>query len=143
MTTPLEFSTVYKILNEMKEGDDSQRDVLSSILNDYKEGAKADSFLHQLGQIFLCIGVDELYKYAGSDNLKFIGQLSKEQWDELAKKNNCDLPVYLANSMINFLKKNQLSLKLSSKWKVYKGEVEKHVMPMARYITEGILDVLE
>ena len=44
---------------------------------------------------------------------------------------------------INFLKENQLSQKFSSKWNVNKGEVEKHVMPMARYITEGIIDVLE
>ena len=143
MTTPLEFSEVFKILNKMKEGDDSQKAALNLILIDYKEGAKAESFLHQLGQMFLYIGVDELYKYTASDNLKFIGQITKEEWDALAKKNNSDLPVYLANSMINFLKKNQLSGILSSKWNVYKGEVEKHVMPMARYITEGIIDVLE
>ncbi len=143
MTTPLEFSQVFTILNELKEGDNRQKESLRLILSDYKEGENAESFLHQLGQIFLYIGVDELYKYAGSDNLKFVGQITKEEWDELAKKNNCDLPVYLANSMINYLKKNQISERLSSKWKVFKGEVDKHVMPMARYITEGIIDVLE
>ena len=143
MATPLEFSAVYKILNQIKEGDDSQRDALRLLLIDYQDGSKAESFLHQLGQIFLYIGVEELYKYTSSDDLKIIGQLTRQEWDELAKKNNCDLPVHLANSMINSLKKNQLSGKLSSKWKVYKGEVDKHVMPMARYITEGIIDVLE
>ena len=143
MTTALEFSEVYIILNKIKEGDDSQQASLNLILSDFKEGGKAESFLHQLGQMFLYIGVDELYKYTSSGNLKFIGQLTKEDWDELAKKNNSDLPVYLANSMINFLKENQLSEKFASKWNVSKGEVEKHVMPMARYITEGIIDVLE
>ena len=143
METPLEFSTVYKILNQMKEGDESQKDSLNSILSDYEEGSKAESFLHQLGQVFLFVGVEELYKYANSDNLKFIGQITKDEWDELARKNNCDLPVHLANSMIKFCKKNQLSVNLSSKWKIYKGEVDKHIMPMARYITEGIIDVLE
>ena len=99
--------------------------------------------MHQLGQMFLYIGVQELYKFTSSENLKFIGQLTKEEWDELVKKNNSDLHIYLANSMINFLKDKQQSEELASKWNVSKGEVEKHIMPMARYITEGIIDVLE
>ena len=143
MTTPLEFSEVYTILNKIKEGDETQQASLDFILSDFKEGLKAESFLHQLGQMFLYIGVEELYKYTSLDNLKRIGQLTKEEWDELVKKNNSDLHIYLANSMINFIKENRLSEKFASKWNVYKGEVEKHVMPMARYITEGIIDVLE
>ena len=143
MTTPLEFSQVYTILNNIKEGDNSHQTELNLILSDFKEGAKAESFLHQLGQMFLYIGVQELYKFTSSENLKFIGQLTKEEWDELVKKNNSDLHIYLANSMINFFKENQLSEKFASKWKVNKGEVEKHVMPMARYITEGFIDLLE
>ena len=143
MTTPLEFSQVYTILNKIKEGDDSHQAELKLILSDFKEGAKAESFLHQLGQMFLYIGVQELYKFTSSENLKFIGQLTKEEWDELVKKNNSDLHIYLANSMINFLKDNQQSEEVASKWNVSKGEVEKHIMPMARYITEGIIDVLE
>ena len=143
MTTPLEFSQVYTILNKIKEGDDSHQAELNLILSDFQDGANAESFLHQLGQIFLYIGVQELYKFTSSENLKFIGQLTKEDWDELVKKNKSDLHIYLANSMINFQKDKQQSEELASKWNVSKGEVEKHIMPMARYITEGIIDVLE
>ena len=143
MTKPLEFSEVYKILNAIKEGDNSKKDLLLSILGNYKKGENAESFLHDLGQLFLSIGVEELFKYADSDNMKYIGQLSKEEWNILATKKNCDLPVYLANRMINFFKDQELSMKLSTKWSVSRKEIEKHVMPMSRYITEGIIDVLE
>ena len=75
--------------------------------------------------------------------MKFIGQLSKEDWDELANKNKGELPPHIANKMISYVKENQFSKKLSSKWEKPKREVEKHVMPMAAYITEGLIDVLE
>ncbi|AAP99705.1 MULTISPECIES: hypothetical protein [Prochlorococcus] len=143
MTTPLEFSEVYKLLNAIKQGDKSKNESLNSILREYKEGENAESFLHELGQNFLYLGVEELFKYTNSSNLQFIGQLTKEEWDVLANNNNCDLPVHLANTMINYLKDNKFSERLSLKWNKSIGEVEKHVMPMARYITEGIIDVLE
>ncbi|KGG16132.1 MULTISPECIES: hypothetical protein [unclassified Prochlorococcus] len=143
MTTELEFSEVYKILNSIKQGDETKKDLLDSILIDFKEGDKAESFLHQLGQIYLYIGIEELFKYVNSKNIKFIGQITKEEWDTLAKEKNCDLPIHLANSMIAFLEDKKLSYKLSAKWNIPKREVDKHIMPMARYITEGIIDVLE
>ncbi len=143
MTTELEFSGVYKLLNAMKQGDESKKDDLNSILGEFRDGVNAESFLHELGQNYLYIGVQELFNYTSSVDLEFIGNLTKEEWDELASQNNCDLPVHLANTMINFLKEKKLSDKLSIKWKKTKNEIEKHAMPMARYITEGIIDVLE
>ena len=143
MTAPLEFSKVYKLLNLIKEGDRSKQDSLNLLLNEYKEGVNVESFLHELGQNFLYIGIEELYKYTDSLDLKFIGQLNIDEWEALADKNKGELPVHLANTMINYFKDNQLSKKLALKWGTSIGEVEKHVMPMARYITEGIIDVLE
>ena len=70
-------------------------------------------------------------------------QLTKEEWDELAKKKNCALPVHLANTMINYAKKCNLLEKLSSKWNTSERDIQKHIMPMAAYITEGFIDVLE
>ena len=99
--------------------------------------------MHELGQIFLSIGIEELFKYANSDDLKLIGKLSKEEWDDLAEKNKGELPTYLANKMITFAKANNLLDKLSLKWSTSRREVQKHVMPMAAYITEGFIDVLE
>ncbi len=143
MTTPLEFSDVYKLLNALKEGNASQQEFLNSILRDYKEGTNAESFLHELGQKFLVVGIEELFNYTNSIDLQFIGNITKEEWDELATKNNGELPVHLANKMINYCKEDQFLRKLASKWKSSNGQIEKHVRPMARYITEGIIDVLE
>ncbi|WP_269623411.1 hypothetical protein [Prochlorococcus marinus] len=143
MTTELEFSEVFKLLHAIKEGDESKKGSLDKILSDFKTTETAESFLHELGQTFLCVGVEEIFKYTNSDDFKFIGQLSKEEWDVFSKEKNGDLPVHLANTMINYFKDNKMGESLILKWDKSKGEIEKHVMPMARYITEGLIDVLE
>ena len=50
MTKELEFSAVYKLLNSIKEGDQSKKKALNSILDEFKEGLNSESFLHELGQ---------------------------------------------------------------------------------------------
>ena len=143
MTSNLEFSKIFKILDALKEGDESQRDSLNIFLSEFKQGDTAQSFLEELGQTYIYIGLEELFKYANSNDLNFIGNLTKQDWDNLANTNNCDLPVHLANTMINHVKKNKLSEMLSIKWQKSEREIEKHIMPMAAYITEGFIDVLE
>ncbi len=143
MTTELEFSEFFKILNGLKEGDETKRESLNSILKEFKEANNVESFLQELGQTYIYIGLKELFEYADSNNLNFIGQLSKEEWNKLASTKNCDLPVHLANKMINHVKDNNLLERLSIKWKRPEREIEKHIMPMAAYITEGFIDVLE
>ena len=32
---------------------------------------------------------------------------------------------------------------MSNKWSIKEGEIRKHITKMARYITEGIIDVIE
>ncbi len=143
MTKSVEFSKAYKILHSIKEGNENEKAELESLLREYKEATNAESFLHELGQIFLCIGVEKLYEYSKSNDLEFIGKITKEEWQDLANNNKADLPPYLANAMIKHAKDNQTPKDLSSKWEISKREVEKHVMNMARYITEGIIDTLE
>ena len=143
MTKELEFSAFYNLLNEIKSGDKSKKESLNRILKEFKEGNKVNSFLQELGQIYIYVGLEELFKYSESNDLELLGNLTKEDWDKLAAKNNCDLPVHLANTMINYVKNNQLLESLSIKWKTSEREIEKHIMPMAAYITEGFIDVLE
>ena len=45
--------------------------------------------------------------------------------------------------MIRYFKENKKAKELSKKWNVREGEVRKHITKMARYITEGIIDVIE
>ena len=45
--------------------------------------------------------------------------------------------------MISYVKENKKAKELSKKWNVREGEIRKHITKMARYITEGIIDVIE
>ena len=69
--------------------------------------------------------------------------IDKEEWESLSIKNEQELPVFLANRMIAYVKENKKAKELSRKWNVREGEIRKHITKMARYITEGIIDVIE
>jgi len=140
---PVEFSRFYRVLNAAKEGEEGQSSELESILQEYEICEESSGPLHQLGETFIYIGMQELYKYSGTNDMKAIGLLDKESWDNLAQENKADLPPLLANSMIRYSKNNKLSKKIANKWGTSKREVENNIMQMARYITEGIIDALE
>ena len=143
MEKPVEFSRFYRVLNAAKEGEEGQSSELESILQEYETCEESSGPLHQLGETFIYIGMQELYKYSGTNDMKAIGLLDKESWDNLAEENKADLPPLLANSMIRYSKNNKLSKKIANKWGTSKREVENNIMQMARYITEGIIDALE
>ncbi len=143
MTKPVEFSKFYRLLNAAKDGEQEKIDQLSIFLEEYKTSDHAESALQQLGQIFIYIGLTELYQYSGTQDIQAIGLITEEEWEELANEKKCDMPPYLANSMIKYAKKNNLSKKISTKWGSKKREIDQNIMLMARYITEGILDALE
>ena len=42
-----------------------------------------------------------------------------------------------------YIKENKIEKELSQKWNEREGEIRKHITKMARYITEGIIDVIE
>ena len=114
MTTPVEFSKFYRLLNAAKDGEQEKIGQLSTLLEEYKTSDEAESPLHQLGQIFIYIGLAELYAYSGTQDIQAIGLISEEEWEDLANKKKCDMPPYLANSMIKYAKKNNLSKKIST-----------------------------
>ena len=143
MEKPVEFSKFYRILNAAKEGEEGKSDELESILKQYETSEESESPLHQLGEIFLYVGLMELYKYSGTKDIQAIGLLDKESWDQLAEKNEAELPPLLANSMIRYSQNNKLSKKISAKWNFPKRKIDNNLMQMARYVTEGIIDALE
>ena len=143
MEKPVEFSKFYRILNAAKEGEEGKSAELESILTEYETSEESSGPLHQLGETFLYVGIQELYKYSRTQDINAIGLLDKEDWDKLAEENKADLPPFLANSMIRHSKSNKLSKKISTKWGTSKREIENNIMQMARYITEGIIDSLE
>tara|TARA_Y100001968_G_scaffold226119_1_gene208906 strand:+ start:422 stop:853 length:432 start_codon:yes stop_codon:yes gene_type:complete len=139
----IEFSQFFKLLDAIKEGQNEKNKVLEEKMIEYKEGNNSKSFLDELGKRFIFIGINELFNYSNKKDLLSISKIEKENWEELAEEKNFELPQYLANAMINKVKEDKLSKKISSKWEVKEREVNKHIRPMAQYITEGIIEFLE
>ena len=143
MSDQIEFSSFYKLLNSIKEGESDKISLLDEKISEFKNGIKSKNFLEELGSLYLSIGVTELYNYTNKKDLNSIGLIDKEEWEGLSIKNEEELPVYLANKMIKYVKETNKAKEISKKWNVREGEVRKHITQMARYITEGIIDVIE
>ena len=143
MSDQIEFSSFYKLLNSIKEGESEQISLLDEKVNEFKNGNNSRSFLDELGSLYLSIGITELYNFTSTKDLQEIGNIDKEGWETLSSKNQQELPVYLANKMIEYIKENKKVKEISIKWNIKEGEIRKHITKMARYITEGIIDVIE
>ena len=143
MSDQIEFSSFYKLLNSIKEGKSEQIPLLDETINDFQNGNNSKSFLDELGSLYLSIGITELYNFTNSRDLQEIGLIDKEGWETLSSKNQQELPVYLANKMIEYIKENKKAKEMSNKWNIKEGEIRKHITKMARYITEGIIDAIE
>ena len=139
----IEFSSFYRLLNSIKEGDSEKISLLDEKIREFKIGLNSKSFLEELGALYLSIGVTELYTFTNKKDINSIGLIDKEGWEKLSIENEQELPVFLANKMIGYVKKNKKAKELSKKWNVREGEIKKHITQMARYITEGIIDVIE
>ena len=143
MSDQIEFSSFYRLLNSIKEGDSEKISLLEEKIDEFKKGINSKNFLEELGSLYLSIGIIELYNFTNKKDLHSIGMIDKEEWENLSIKNEQELPVYLANKMIQHMKENKKAKELSKKWNVREGEIRKHITKMARYITEGIIDVIE
>ena len=143
MTDQIEFSSFYKLLNSIKEGESEQKSLLDEKIIEFKNGSNSKSFLDELGSLYLYIGVTELYNYTSIKDLREIGLIDKEGWETLSSENQQELPVYLANKMIEYIKEHKKVKEMSNKWNIKESEIRKHITKMARYITEGIIDVIE
>ena len=143
MSDQIEFSSFYRLLNSIKEGDSTKISLVDEQIGEFKNGINSRSFLEELGFLYLYIGITELYNFTSKKDLKSIGLIDKEGWESLSITNEQELPVFLANKMISYVKENKKAKELSKKWNVREGEIRKHITKMARYITEGIIDVIE
>ena len=143
MSTPVEFSKFFQLLHEVKEGKEEKSNFLAEEMNAYRDGNLADSFLHELGQFYLYVGIIELYNYTKSQSIESIGSLDKEEWIKLEIENEEKLHQYLARNMVEYSDANKKFQQIAEKWNKSKREIQSHSIKMSRYITEGIIDVLE
>jgi len=139
----IEFSSFFRLLNSIKQGDSEKISLLDEKISEFKKGINSKSFLEELGYIYLSIGISELYNFTNKKDLHAIGLIDKEEWENLSIQNEQELPVFLANKMIKYVKENKKAKEMSKKWNVREGEIKQHITKMARYITEGIIDVIE
>ena len=143
MTDQIEFSSFYRLLNSIKEGDSEKIPLIDEKISEFQNGINSKNFLEELGSLYLSIGITELYNFTNKKDLNSIGLINKDEWDSLSIKNEEELPVYLANKMIKYVKEQKKVKEMSKKWNIREGEIRKHITKMARYITEGIIDVIE
>ena len=143
MSDQIEFSSFYRLLNSIKEGESEKISLLDEKISEFKNGINSKSFLEELGLLYLSIGITELYNFTNKKDLHSIGLINKEEWESLSIKNEEELPVFLANKMIKYVKETEKAKEISKKWNIREGEIRKHITKMARYITEGIIDVIE
>ena len=143
VASEVEFSNFFKLMESIKKGDEEGKELLKKTVAEYENGENAESYLQELGQLCISIGVKKLYEYTSETELKIIGSINKEGWEKLASTNEQELPQYLAGNMIKDINTNKAYKNISKKWNTRDGEIKKHITRMARYITEGIIDVLE
>ena len=143
MSKPIEFNEFYKLLTAVKDGDTNKKEKLDWILAEYEHAEDSKSIFDELGQIFCHIGVMELFKYTGSDDIKFISSLHIYVCDYLEVRLTQSLQEYLVGKMICHSKDHNLVIKLSEKWSVEAKEIESNVQDLAKYVAEGIIDVVK
>ncbi len=86
MSDQIEFSSFYRLLNSIKEGDSEKISLLDTKISEFKNGLNASNFLEELGYLYLSIGITELYNYTNKKDLHLIGLIEKEEWEQLANK---------------------------------------------------------
>ena len=142
MAEPVEFGSFYQLLHSVKEGSDEQTKELEWMLAEYEHAKESNSAYDELGQIFCHHGIMELYEYTGLENIQTISKFDKSVWDYLKLRTDLSLSEYMIKSMISHAKQHNLSQKVAGKWKVPSEEVEANMEDLAKYVAEGIIDVI-
>ena len=142
MANPVEFSSFYKLLRSVRDGNNEKIKELEWILAEYEHAKEAKNAYDELGQIFCHHGVMELYDYTGTDNIQYICSLDITVWDYLKIRMNIGLLQYMVDSMVKHAKDHGLTKKISSKWNTPSDEIDDNLEGLAKYVAEGIIDLV-
>lgn len=143
MSDSVQFSSFYRLLREVRDGDEAKNKELQWILAEYEHSKDATSAYDELGQIFCHHGVMELYDYTGVDNINYINTLNSSVWSYLKIRMDIGLLEYMCNSMINHAKEHNLAKKISGKWKTPIEDIEENMNDLAKYVAEGIIELVQ
>ena len=142
MAKPVEFGSFYKLLREVIAGNQEKSKELDWLLAEYEHAKDAKSAYDELGQIFCHHGVMELYQYTAIEDIEYINTLNKSVWDYLERRMELDLSGYMVKSMIDHAKIHKLADKVSLKWDSTTEEIEQNMEELAKYVTEGIIELI-
>ena len=70
MSDQIEFSSFFKLINSIKEGDSEKISLLNEKINKFQKGEISKSYLEELGHLYLAIGVTELFNFTKQKDLK-------------------------------------------------------------------------
>ena len=143
MTNPVEFGSFYKLLQAVRDGNEERSQELEWMLAEYEHAKDAENAYDELGQIFCHHGVMELYEYTGVDNISYINSLGKSVWSYLKVRMNIELQEYMIKSMLAHARDHQLAKVISKKWDCELDEVESNLEGLAKYVTEGIAELVD
>ena len=143
MPKPIEFSDFYKLIHQIKKGDEAKEEELERLLEDYKIGKHSESAYEELGKMLCNIGLKGTIEYSGLKKIDLICKLEQTVWNYLEVRMSKDLKDYLIGSMKSFVKKDNLVKIIATKWKVSESEFENNVEGLAIYITDGILEIVQ
>ena len=142
MTNSVEFGSFYKLLQAVRDGNQEKGKELEWLLAEYEHAKDATSAYDELGQIFCHHGVMELYEYTGVENVSYINSLDNSVWDYLKIRMKTGLREYMVKSMLNHANDHRLAQKISSKWEFDINEIENNIEGLAKYVTEGIVELI-
>jgi len=143
MSKPVEFGSFYKLLQSVKEGKEEKIKELEWMLAEYEHAKEANSAYDELGQIFCHHGIMELYEYTGLENVRIISGLNKNVWDYLELRTNFSITNYMVKSMLDHSQKHDLDKKMAEKWKISIEDVNDNISALARYVAEGIIEIID
>ncbi len=143
MSKPIEFSDFYRLLTEVKRGDQKKKEELDWLLAEYEHAKGSEGAYDELGQIFCHIGVMELYEYTGVDNITFISKIESSIWDYLIVRVGEELDDYLVKKMVSHCENHNLAEKISKKWDFPEKELIENIKGLAVYVAQGIVEVVK
>ncbi len=142
MPEPIEFGSFYQLLQSVKEGREKEVKELQWMLAEYEHAKESKNAYDELGQIFCHHGIMELYEYTGLDNIQIISELNNTVWDYLKLRIGYTLSEYMIKSMLSHAGQHDLSEKLGKKWDLSSAEIEANLEGLAKYVVEGIIEVV-
>ncbi len=139
----IEFNSFYKSLKKISDGSEDEMKNFKSLLSSYESKSDCKNCFDELGMTFCCNGIKYLYEYTGLKELNYISNLKSQVWEYLEKRVGKTLTNYLVSKLVDAYSDKGLKEDLAQRWEVDEKEIERNIEPLALYVVEGIIEVIQ